>query len=57
MRQFSMQNMVKSMDAKNKLDPFRRFDRTPTCDRQTDRQTDRVISNTALALRRAGNNN
>jgi len=35
---------------KNELNPFSRLDRTPMCDRQTDRQTDTQIpiANTAL---------
>ena len=36
-----------SSHAKNQLDSFSRFDRTPTCDRQTDRQ--RPMASTAHA--------
>jgi len=45
-----------SSHARKQLDSFSRFDRIPTCDRQTDRQTDtgpQLVP--ALAQRRAGN--
>ena len=35
--------------SKNQLDPYIRFDRTPTCDRQTDGRTDRHRA-TALVI-------
>jgi len=41
----------------NELDPFNRFDTTSSCDRWTDRQTerqDKTIANSALAYRHAG---
>jgi len=34
-----------SFCAENQLDPFSHFDRTPVCDRQTDRQTDTGLCN------------
>ena len=42
--------------AKNQLDSFSSFDRTPACDRRWDRETDRhrAIASSALAYRRAG---
>ena len=36
------------VDDDDPLDPFRRFDRTPTCDRQTERQTDRHVDDDDL---------
>jgi len=45
-----------SHETKNQLSPFIRYDRTRTCDRRTDRQTDRhwATATTALAQRRTG---
>ena len=40
------------MFAKNHLDSFSRFDRTPTCDIQTDWHKHRAIASTALSSRR-----
>ena len=48
----------RKLSRENQLDSFNRFDRTPTCDIQTDRQTDRhraIAIVPALAQRRAGN--
>ena len=45
---------VRSLRAKTQLYPFGRFDRTPTCDRQSDRHRMTANRPTVLARRRVG---
>ena len=50
----TVEQVEESFCAKNPLDPFNHFVRTPTCDRQTG--TAPYIASTALAQRGAGKN-
>ena len=46
----------RSLHAKNQINPFIPFDRTPTCDNLTDRQTQTWTQGHRLAQRRADDN-
>jgi len=54
--QYTVGQVEGSSRAKNQLDTFSRLDRTPTCDRQTERQTDRhrAVASTRASIASRG---